>query len=286
MVLWKIAAFAMFGALIHNGQKTAQKDWEEQERRANAWCGFNDDISENDFYEMAKNAKKGIKQLKQLSIDGPIVYGVVRSHSGLSTWDFKIDFNDYGHLTGAYWLSSDNDDSDIPEHVADRIRSSIRIRNFSSTSEFYEPKDPVKHCKEAAKRVPAENEYKDRKDHKDNTILEEIVGLLFFLIFCFGLLFYIDYSQKLEHQRNNEIQISVSFDDLKSESVENAIKILDGSGFENININNKEDLIIGWFSKEGEIDSISINGNKAFSKGDWFPANAVVVITYHGFPEN
>jgi hypothetical protein len=40
----------------------------------------------------------------------------VGSISGLSTWEAEIGFNHYGHLTGAYWLDTENTDSLIPEH--------------------------------------------------------------------------------------------------------------------------------------------------------------------------
>lgn len=134
-----MAALAVIGGLIHKTRKTAKKEREEQERRMNSWHGFSGDISEYDFLEMVKNAKRGIKRLKEISVDGPIVHGIVRTQSGLSEWHFKADFNDYGQLTGTYWLSSDNDDSSIPKHVADIISSSIHT--FSLKDKFYDFED-------------------------------------------------------------------------------------------------------------------------------------------------
>ncbi len=69
--------------------------------------------------------------------DGPVVYGIVESQSGLSEWSFTIDFNDYGHITGEYWITTDNDDSIIPERVAGRIREAILNIKIDSDS-FYE----------------------------------------------------------------------------------------------------------------------------------------------------
>ena len=129
MKLWTIAATVAAGVFIHKVWKDDKEKKEEEERRINSWNGFNDNISEYDFIEIVERAKKGIKRLKKLYIDGTIVHGTVRTQSGLSEWHFQIDFNDYGHLTGTYWLSSDNDDSTIPEYVADIISSSIK--NFS-----------------------------------------------------------------------------------------------------------------------------------------------------------
>ena len=112
----------------------------EDKKRRNTPCNFSDGISESDFVAISKCAGRGIKRLTDLSVRGPIVYGKVRSQSGLSDWNFEIDYNDYGHITGKYWLWSSNDDSKIPQVVADRISSSIRCfsesRNASSTDGY------------------------------------------------------------------------------------------------------------------------------------------------------
>lgn len=75
---------------------------------------------------MVRHSAKGIKRLADLRVDNTIVYGKVRSQSGLSEWQFQIDFNDYGVLTGSYWISSDNNDSSLPTVLADRIAQQIK----------------------------------------------------------------------------------------------------------------------------------------------------------------
>lgn len=79
---------------------------------------FNDGISKVTFENSAYKAAKTIKRVTNISVDGPMVYGTVISQSGISTWDFEIDFNDYGHITGRYWINSNNNDSNIPNRVA------------------------------------------------------------------------------------------------------------------------------------------------------------------------
>lgn len=74
---------------------------------------------------MVKCGGKGLRRITSLYAEGTIVYGTVRSQSGISEWCFKIDFNDYGSLTGTYWLSTDNNDSSIPKIVANRIAQQI-----------------------------------------------------------------------------------------------------------------------------------------------------------------
>lgn len=45
---------------------------------------------------MVKRGGKGIRRITSLYAEGTMVYGTVRSQSGISDWCFRIDFNDYG----------------------------------------------------------------------------------------------------------------------------------------------------------------------------------------------
>ena len=99
---------------------------EEEKRRKNSVCHFDGNIKKEEFYVMVKRGGKGIKRLTNLYVEGPIVHGTVRSQSGLSDWCFTIDFNDYGDISGRYWLATDNTDSDIPKIIAERIAEQIR----------------------------------------------------------------------------------------------------------------------------------------------------------------
>ncbi len=55
-------------------------------------------------------------------------------------------------------------------------------------------------------------------------------------------------------------------------------------GFKNIKTKKLEDLITGWITKDGEVESVSVDGNTDYSADDWYPNNVKVVITYHTFP--
>ena len=98
----------------------------EQERRRNTPCQFVDGFTEIEFRQMVLNAGNSIKRIKRITMDGPFVFGVVHSQSGISEWEFKLDVNDYGHITGKYWLSSDNEDSNIPNRLGDLICQAIK----------------------------------------------------------------------------------------------------------------------------------------------------------------
>lgn len=119
-------------------EREAREAREKEERRIFFQCKFLDGISEDEFKSIAIHSGKGIKRLSEVSVEGPIVYGTVKSHSGLSEWYFKIDYNDFGHVTGRYWLSTDNYDSNIPDRLADKISSAIinyETNNNSSDSQ-------------------------------------------------------------------------------------------------------------------------------------------------------
>lgn len=129
-LFWKVVTVGLIGAgiaAIRRDAKLNKEAAEEEERRKNTPCDFVDGISQTDFDQMALSSCKHIKRLTDVYTDGPIVYGTVRSQSGISSWSFKIDFNDYGHITGQYWIASDNNDSDIPSAIAKRISSSIEL---------------------------------------------------------------------------------------------------------------------------------------------------------------
>ena len=100
----------------------------EDEKRKRIPCTFNDEISETDFKEIVSLAAKELKRLRHYSIEGCVVRGTVISQSGQSEWKFSIDFNDYGHITGKYWIYSDNKESNLPSGFANKIQERIKNR--------------------------------------------------------------------------------------------------------------------------------------------------------------
>ena len=112
-------------ALLHQANKEEQAKLEEDKRRMNTLCSFDGSISYEEFQSAVHSATKTIRRLKVLEIDGPIVRCSVRSSSGISTWEFSLDFNDYGDITGKCWINSDNEESTIPSVFVDRIQEEL-----------------------------------------------------------------------------------------------------------------------------------------------------------------
>ena len=70
---------------------------------------------------------------------------------------------------------------------------------------------------------------------------------------------------------------------------------LEDAGFKDIQEDRKADLTSGFLdgltskvlgSKDGIVERVSINGVSSFNKGDAFPKNATVRITYHTYPDS
>ncbi len=62
-------------------------------------------------------------------------------------------------------------------------------------------------------------------------------------------------------------------------------KQLEDAGFENISTQKIEDLTFGIFTKDGEIEKVTVNGNESFSKGDLFEKDVSITIHYHTFKD-
>lgn len=115
-----VVAATAVGAMYKNTKET-------QRRRASPLV-FTDGLTENEFTRIATETAERTPRVKDVIVDGMTTTVNVRSNSGLSVWTFEVDFNDYGHLTGAFWLKSENSNSVIPAHYAEAVQAKIRER--------------------------------------------------------------------------------------------------------------------------------------------------------------
>lgn len=118
------AGVALAGAVVRGAFKEAQ----ETKRRRSCPLRFEDGVSQDQFIAIVQDAAKHTPRVKDVRVNGMTVGLEVRSNSGLSTWAVEVDFNDYGRLTGTYWLESENSQSPIPEHFAKAVQTRIRER--------------------------------------------------------------------------------------------------------------------------------------------------------------
>ena len=105
--------------------------------------------------------------MSELKVDEMVVIGTVHSQSGITDWNFKIDFSDYGHLTGKFWMSTDNDDSEIPRTIAGRISDAIKYFPECVDDAFEEELDKLEEIK---------GEKKKRSERYCPYCVEKLVG--------------------------------------------------------------------------------------------------------------
>ena len=64
------------------------------------------------------------------------------------------------------------------------------------------------------------------------------------------------------------------------------VKQFEEKGFQNVKVEPIYDIITGWIKKDGEIESVSINGSKDFTVNTSYNVDAEVVINYHTLKKN
>ena len=60
---------------------------------------------------------------------------------------------------------------------------------------------------------------------------------------------------------------------------------LNTAGFTNVKTAVMDDLVLGILTKDGEVENVSIDGNKSFSRGTKFMPDVAIIVTYHTFPD-
>lgn len=124
-----------------------------------------------------------------------------------------------------------------------------------------------------------ELEYEERKmihEHKESRNML-VIGVLL-MVFPFFML-------NSGDPKANEITLPASSTEYKGSNYVQVVKDMKNMGFSNIETIAQNDLITGWITKDGDVASISINGDYDFDEDDIFPKDAKIVITYHAFSE-
>lgn len=112
-------------AVVGNAIRKTRRAARETKRRKGSPLHFDHRLRPQEFTHIVSEIARTIPRLARCESIGMTVYFEITSNSGLTTWAAEIDFNDYGRLTGTYWLTSDNTQSNIPEFFAERIQREI-----------------------------------------------------------------------------------------------------------------------------------------------------------------
>lgn len=101
-------------------------DSNQEFERKNTPCNFSEKLTQKDFENIAIKIAKPIKRLT-VTVNKEFIIGKVRTSSGINTWEFILDFNDYGKITGEYWIKyNENHDSQIPNSYAEQVKSAVK----------------------------------------------------------------------------------------------------------------------------------------------------------------
>ena len=339
-----------------------------EKRRQNTSFCYPDYLTQEQFEEIAKASIKPMKKkfANYGVVDGKF-YGTVISQSGISEWDFVVDFNDFGKLTGEYWLQSENDDSTIPRRVAETIRYAICEILAENSSQPYSVVEKV-YSKEENVLITEETDDKEetiqiktpRKPIKPSWASRHkgfiFIAILISIALMFGSYAYYEYQKlipigykkdallgleyntvvemlensgfiyvttedisdlSLDEESNANLvtdirldekptfnedtkyaydkHIEVVYHSLKLSSVPITSKEAKGTnytdvadkfkdaGFINVKTNVIYDIITGWVTEDGEVKSVTINGDEDFDTYDEYRPDAEVVITYHTY---
>lgn len=113
---------ASFG-IVDSNEETKRKKVEEKRRKTP--FSYPDIMPEAKFRDIVIRIAKPINRLK-VSVKDQFVYCTVRTVSGINTWSFIIDFNDYGTITGRYWIRDvENNNSTVPNGYAKQLSMAI-----------------------------------------------------------------------------------------------------------------------------------------------------------------
>lgn len=92
------------------------------------------------------------------------------------------------------------------------------------------------------------------------------------------------YVDRLTELADGEVKLDVAASEYKHKNYEDVAAALKTLGFTNIKYKVLYDIVLGW-TDDGEVESVSIADKTNFNRGDVFPADAEIVITYH-MPED
>ena len=125
-----------------------------------------------------------------------------------------------------------------------------------------------------SERKVKELEYKD-KDKKRGIIT-------WFAGFCSLVLLYVLLFSLLLPSKN-EVCVPLDAKKYKGENYEFVVQQLEDAGFKNIESKPIQDLVTGWITKDGEVESVSIAGDTEFEEGEIFSKDSQVIVIYHTF---
>ena len=86
----------------------------------------------------------------------------------------------------------------------------------------------------------------------------------------------------IEHEKKTTIKMPYDSSHYSGENYEEVVAFFESLGFVVKTLPHR-DLINGWITKDGSVESIMVNGVEGFKKGKKFVLGSLVTIKYHTF---
>ena len=167
-------------------------------------------------------------------------------------------------------------------HVDDGIKR-VEITKNINHHKTYTDEAKIRENERKERIQLKQMEYEDKEKKRNDKVVFLCIGLLMLIaLFPFGMARYYEEAGKPDE---DEICIPFSSNDLEGENFELVISDLKNAGFSDITTKTQADLVIGIITKEGTVESVSINGDSAFDEDDIFPEDSKIVVIYHTFKD-
>ena len=127
---------------------------------------------------------------------------------------------------------------------------------------------------------------KELQRKKYQRILSIVGGVIVALVFvCIIIFSNSSQSSSSSEARSNLIALPIESKDIDKKNYKVVVSQLKDAGFTNVKTEKIEDLITGWITKDGQIESVSIQGETEFVKGKEIPKDTQITVSYHTFKE-
>lgn len=247
-----------FGALVSAGKRSS----EELRLRRFSNCRFDNGVSEAEFRAIATEEASKLPRFDDITFESAVVRVWFNSKSGLSTWSARVSFSDYGLLTTDYWLSSNNDDSVLPEVFADRVSSRLKPLIGRQRDDSQVEDDSI-------------SESSSGSGFLAPILLLVTLAILSLLLLSFPRIEALFHQGYLKPPSSSESMIGKHYQDVVSQ--------FESAGFSSVDSVPQSDL--SWWLPiqfdEGKVSRIQIGDIDSFSGDEWFKNDSHVLVCYH-----
>ncbi len=118
----------------------------------------------------------------------------------------------------------------------------------------------------------------------ENVVTDVKIGLK--NSFKYGKKFPSNYSVTITFHSIEKIDVPITSKDAKGKNYKEVQDEFEQLGFANVEVTPEYDIVTGWITDDGEVESITINGDEKYSQGTSYRADVEIIITYHTLHKN